>query len=118
MDVQNEWLAQFGKRLSAERTKQGLTRKSLAKKANTSPDYLAQLERGNKTPSVNTLMKILRALNITADSLLYGCETSYVDIKNVILSDLYSLFSCHTTEETQKLFEIIKFISPYIKVNN
>ena len=57
----------FGQRLREQRLKQNLTLEQLAEKANLSPNYVGMVERGLKEPGLAT---ILKALNISADTLL------------------------------------------------
>lgn len=45
------------------REKAGLTQEQLSEKAGISPDYLSEIERGKKMPSMKRLFKIAAALN-------------------------------------------------------
>lgn len=60
----------FGKRLHENRIKQGLSSRQLAQKVNISQIHINEIERGNKTPSLETFIKICNALKITSDSIL------------------------------------------------
>jgi transcriptional regulator with XRE-family HTH domain len=78
MTTQEKWLSDLGARLKAEREKQGLTQQILAGKANTKQDYIAQLERGSRSPSLRTFMNILSALDM-----IYQPTTLYMaQVKN------------------------------------
>lgn len=60
----------FGQRLREQRTKQNLTIEQLAEKAGLSPNYVGAIERGEKEPSLSTIVNLLNALSIPADVLL------------------------------------------------
>ena len=60
----------FGQRLREQRTKQNLTIEQLAEKSNLSANYVGAIERGEKEPSLSTIVNLLNALSIPADVLL------------------------------------------------
>lgn len=62
----------IGKRLRKQREKLNMTREEFAEKANISPQFLAEIENGKKGMSVNTLYKICKNYNLSADYLLFG----------------------------------------------
>ncbi len=61
---------EFGSRLRETRTQKGYTLQSLAQKIGTSAVYLGEIERGIKMPSLNSFIKIVEALDVSADYLL------------------------------------------------
>ena len=67
---------EFGSRLRETRTQKGYTLRSLAQKVGTSTVYLGEIERGLKMPSLNSFIKIVEALNVSADYLLRNELTS------------------------------------------
>lgn len=50
----------------------GLTQEELAKEAKLSQGYISQIERGERIPSIKTLLKISAALGVSPVSLLPG----------------------------------------------
>ena len=60
----------LGKRIKEARQKAGYTRQDLANKVCTSTVYLGEIERGLKMPSLNSFIKIIEVLNISADYIL------------------------------------------------
>lgn len=60
----------LGKRLRQIRLKKGYTQQALAKKADVGEVYLGEIERGLKMPSMNIFIKIIEALDISADYVL------------------------------------------------
>lgn len=62
--------AVLGRKLREERQKKGYTQSALAKFAGVGNAYLGEIERGLKMPSLNILIKLIQALDISADYLL------------------------------------------------
>ncbi|MFR5990360.1 MAG: helix-turn-helix domain-containing protein [Faecalibacterium prausnitzii] len=54
----------------SKRIKHGLTLEQLAEKSELSSNYIGMVERGLKEPGLATIVKLLNALNISADTLL------------------------------------------------
>jgi transcriptional regulator with XRE-family HTH domain len=59
----------IGRRVAAERRRQGLSREELADQAGMAPDYLAYLEERPADPSLATLIRLAGALSTTVASL-------------------------------------------------
>lgn len=60
----------LGKRLRELRLQKGYTQQALARKADIGEVYLGEIERGLKMPSMNIFVKIIEALDISADYIL------------------------------------------------
>ena len=111
---QERWLTDLGTRLKAEREKQGLTQQALAGKASTKQDYIAQLERGLRNPSLRTFMNVLSALDISADYLIYGTSKERTDEMLELINDFTSFLSRRSMENATTYYEIVRFMSRYI----
>ncbi len=61
----------LGQRIRQRRKDQKLTLEKLAEKADIGLVYLGEIERGVKMPSLNTFIKLVNALDISADELIY-----------------------------------------------
>ncbi len=66
----------LGQRLRDARKKKGYTQQALADKAEIGAVYLGEIERGIKFPSINSFIKIIEALEISADYILRDELTS------------------------------------------
>jgi transcriptional regulator with XRE-family HTH domain len=64
-----------GQRLRAERERQGVTLRSLARRLEISPSALSQIETGRSRPSVGTLYAIVTELDMSLDE-LFGSARS------------------------------------------
>lgn len=60
----------MGDRIREARKKQGLTQEQLAERLDVSVEFIGQIERGLKLPSMQVFIKILKSLNVSADYLL------------------------------------------------
>ena len=67
-------LTDIGKRIRKTRAHYGFTRERLAEMANISPQFLVHIENGTKSMTANTICNLARALNVSADYLLFGLE--------------------------------------------
>ncbi|MBE6560627.1 MAG: helix-turn-helix transcriptional regulator [Ruminococcaceae bacterium] len=102
-------LEDFGKRIKAARKRKGLTQEALAEKIDIAPTYISDIERGIKAPSLNTLVDLIKELEISADYVLQGSVDSGKEhIYNEITQKLDGL------APKQRQF-ISDFIDRYIK---
>lgn len=60
---------QIGEQIRHYRTKLGISQEALALMADVNPAYIGQIERGIKSPTVNTVKKIANALGINLHTL-------------------------------------------------
>jgi len=61
---------QIGKNLQQIRHKQNLTQAEVAKRAGTTVNHYAKIERGEVAPSLKTLEKIVKALDVKSSDVL------------------------------------------------
>ena len=57
----------LGKRIREARTEKHYTQQQLAERAGIGQMYLGEIERGTKMPSLNSFIKIIETLDISAD---------------------------------------------------
>lgn len=68
----------MGKRIKQKRIANRMTQEQLAERTNLSVAYIGMLERGMRTPRLETFIVIADELNVTANELLYGTmKTGY-----------------------------------------
>ena len=60
----------LGQRIRRHRLQKKLTQEQLAEQVGVSPAFLGHVERGSRIPSLETLMKLCRALAVTPNALL------------------------------------------------
>ncbi|MBY0124433.1 helix-turn-helix domain-containing protein [Bacillus sp. S/N-304-OC-R1] len=59
----------WGRRIRAFRKLKGFTQEGFAKELGVSVSILGEIERGNRMPSLDLLMRVVSILNITIDDL-------------------------------------------------
>ena len=59
-----------GRRIKEVRQTKGLTQEQLAERAGVSPSYISVIERGIKSPQLDTFVPVCNALGVSADALL------------------------------------------------
>jgi transcriptional regulator with XRE-family HTH domain len=64
----------FGKVLREFRKKKGLSQETLAFDSGYHPTYIGQLERGKKSPSLRTIMRLARVLDTFGSEILRAVE--------------------------------------------
>ncbi len=92
----------IGNKLYEIRTKKLLSRTEVAEKAELSDRTYADIERGNTTMRLDTLLKICRALNITPNEFLVDPVTEPMD-----LSQLEARLKTCSENEKQALSEFL-----------
>lgn len=65
----------FGKKLRAYRSKRGWSLKECSEKMGISTRYLADIERGDKLPKLETFIQMLNVLSASADDVLQDSLT-------------------------------------------
>ncbi|MBR3602963.1 MAG: helix-turn-helix transcriptional regulator [Lachnospiraceae bacterium] len=102
-----------GKRIREIREYQHLTREQLAEQADISVQFLADIEVGRKSMSINTLFKISNALHVSNDYLILGPIDS--SIKN---KTLYALLDSLSDKELEIAEKIITLYIQGISLKN
>lgn len=94
----------LGEKIKKERLINKLTQAKLAEKVGISPTFLGQIERGEKIPSLETVVNIAVTLNVTIDGLLFETELS----NSIIISELSLALSKISNSEKLLLIDIIR----------
>lgn len=88
---------QIGVRIKQHREAKGLSQEELGDIIGTSNRHLSKVETGGKNPSLDLVIKIANALDITPDVLLSDYLTGSKETKN---TELLALFNdCNPTEK-------------------
>ena len=69
----------IGKRIATIRKSKGLTQAQLAESADITNNFLSHIERSHSIPSLETLIKICDALDVTPNQILLGTKTDTPD---------------------------------------
>lgn len=81
-------LEMLGKRIKQGRLRLDLTQYALAEEVGVSQNFLGDIERGIKAPSITTAIRLANVLNISLDVMFAESLTNQVnETKDVILTD-------------------------------
>ena len=97
----------IGGRIKTERKRLGISQEKLAEMVSVSPHYIYEIERGMKAMSLETLINIINALEISADYLIFGkqqCGTA----------TLYDQLQALSEERRIRAENAFKALLPYI----
>jgi transcriptional regulator with XRE-family HTH domain len=104
----------LGKRVKEERLRVGLTQEALAETVGLSAVYIGQIERGERKLSLESLVSVANALNVSVESLLRDSTEGNI---NSIITELVDLLRNHTYEEISLVTDIVKTTLSRLKNN-
>ena len=97
----NICLEEIGKRIIERRKSMGLTQEALAEKCDTTTQFISYAETGKRAMRPENLLKLSKALNVSADYLLTG---DIIDKDKLLLSKKLDLL---TPEQVRIIENII-----------
>lgn len=97
----------LGKRIREIRNQESITQEKLAEKLNKTSNYISNIERGKSKPSLETIIDICNALNVTTDQVL---ADSVYAAKDVLNDDIARLIKKCTHEDTMLILSLIEAV--------
>jgi transcriptional regulator with XRE-family HTH domain len=97
-------LATIGKNIRKYRLMKKLRQEDLAEKAGLTANYIGMVERGEKIPSLETFIKILNTLGISADMVLSDVLDNGYTVKNSMLNEKLEKLA---PEDRNRIYEVI-----------
>lgn len=94
---------QIGQQIRAARLRRKMTQAQLAETADLSVPYISHVERGKKRVSLDALLRISQALEVTVDQLLSGAQPQD---KDAYLPEIGELFGDCTLRERRILRDV------------
>lgn len=104
----------IGKRVKEIREQKFMTQVELAEHCRTTAQYLSQIEHGKKQPSLQTLVGIAEALEISMDELLGGNQ---VRNQKLYQNELGQLLEDCSPYEKRVLYELIRETKKILRTN-
>ena len=98
----------IGLEISKIRKEKGYTRETLAEMSNISPNYLYNIEIGNKIPNVIIFIDICNALNVTSGELIGICTD---DKLMAFIENISSNFNKLSDKEIKSIENTIDFFA-------
>ena len=105
----------LGQRIREQRRKKGWTMDKLAEKADLSVNYVGDLERGVKTPSLDTFIRIVEVLDVSADVLIRDSVASASHVADDELSRKLSQLTPGQKKAATDILNAYIDNIPYIK---
>ena len=106
----------LGSRIRTYRLKKGISQEELAFKSSLSTTYLGQIERAEKSPTVETLDKVANALDVSIYDLFLFDEKIEDDNNNATLNKITAQLSSMSQDEQTELLKIIKNVKAFKNV--
>lgn len=97
-------LSSVGKNIRKYRLEKKIMQETLAEKTDLSANYIGMIERGEKTPSLSTLICIANSLGVTADMLLSDVIEQAYNVKTSVLLD--KIAALPKTEQ-ERIYDVI-----------
>ena len=97
-------LATIGKNIRKYRLMKKLRQEDLAEKAGLTANYIGMVERGEKIPSLETFIKILNTLGVSADMVLSDVLDNGYTIKNSMLNEKLEKLA---PEDRNRIYEVV-----------
>lgn len=101
----------IGVRIRAAREKLGLTREQFAEAVDLSALYIGQIERGQRTMSLNTFVRILECLHVDPNVIIYGEQGE----QRADTSGVQALLQKCNEREMKLAEEMLKLVLTYVK---
>jgi len=97
-------------KIRTERKKRGLTQEEFARKASISLNFLGQIERGTRTPSLGKLMKISGVLDTDFKSFFSEVQSRPSE-RDKFTEKIMSVLETSSLHEKKFFFQVISFLS-------
>lgn len=101
----------LGNRLRQERHKMHWTQEKLAEKIEVSDAYIGQIERGERSLSLETLVKLANQLGVTVDYLLHDSIQINDD---QFMNQIHQIMVERSPKEKQLVLDLIKLMLTHL----
>lgn len=100
----------LGEKIRNYRKWRGYSQEELANLANLHTVYIGQLERGEKSPTIDSLEGIVEALGISFEELFRHIKPAPNDQEGVVLNEIITKVQSRSTEEQQSISKMIDLL--------
>ena len=105
----------LGARIREERLRLNLTQAQLAEAVDISDTYMGAIERGERSLTLDTLVRLVNRLGITIDYLL---SDSVMDSDASIIEQFKQIIGCQPLERKQMAINVLRAIFSYFENGN
>lgn len=103
----------IGKNIRKFRNAKRMRQEDLAERSELSSNYIGMVERGEKIPSLESFIKIVNALEVSADMILTEVVTTGYTVKNSMLNEKLAKLPA---QEREKIYEVIDIMIKQVGV--
>lgn len=104
--------AKFGQRIRYFRKEKRLSQEQLAELCELHPTYIGQLERGEKNPTIETMLQLCKGLQLTPERLF---ENFPAENNQSVPQRAYNLFLQIPPEKQQAMLELLEKAASLLK---
>ncbi len=97
----------IGKNIREARLALNLRQEDLAERTDLSAKYIGMIERGEKVPALQTLIKIANCLGVSSDLLLREVLVSGYQLRGSLLADKIDTLS---DEEKSRIYDVVDIL--------
>lgn len=101
----------LGQRIREERLKLNLTQSQLAESIDISDTYIGQIERGERSLTLDTLVRLVNRLGVTIDYLL---KDSVETTNDNIISQFRQIIDSQSDKRKQMAIDVLKTIFAHL----
>ena len=105
----------LGKRIREERQRLHLTQAQLAEDIDISDTYMGAIERGERSLTLDTLVRLVTRLGVTVD---YMLSDSVSDNDSNIMNQFKQIIDCQPLERKQMAINVLRAIFSYFENDN
>lgn len=105
----------LGERIRQERRRLNLTQAQLAEDIDISDTYMGAIERGERSLTLDTLVRLVNRLGVTVDYLLSDYVT---DTDSNIMEQFKQIIDCQPLERKQMAINVLRTIFTYFENEN
>jgi transcriptional regulator with XRE-family HTH domain len=105
----------LGERIREERRRLNLTQAQLAEAIDISDTYMGAIERGERSLTLDTLVRLVNRLGVTVDYLL---SDSVPDTDSNIMEQFKQITDCQPLERKQMAISVLRTIFSYFEDGN
>lgn len=102
----------LGKRIREERQRLNLTQAQLAEDIDISDTYMGAIERGERSLTLDTLVRLVNRLGVTVD---YMLSDSVSDNDSNIINQFKQIINCQPLERKQMAINVLRAIFSYFE---
>ena len=97
--------ASIGRNIRKYRIEKNMRQGDLAEKTGLSTNYIGMIERGEKIPSLETLIDIMNVLRVSADMVLYEELATGYTIKSSLLAEKMATLS---ERDRERIYDVVE----------